>query len=256
MSWGLNLDGFSQARHVMQDHHLKNRGHIIDNYDDFRGYLDQTNPGLNHVLGDRSKPRSCFHRHIVARIAIPLQMVFVELDMLFTQTIRGLILTIGGVLTFDLKKIGVGLTDFLSVLVQTVALPIIGVIAFVAPTLAIRVTFFVMERIGQDPKKHLASKPNDPLLREKCVDHSLGFVTAIISSPVILVRSFIRLPIEVLSGHPLEALACIFMAIKEPIVQLTRAFRITHEGVRTRLFSVFSGDYLNSPFEIAAHKIF
>ncbi len=244
MGWGLNLDGFSQGRRVMESHFLTNRYESssgLENSEIFYTTLTDTwSIDEDNVL----KKKSAFQRHVVSRVAIPIQLGFVWLDMFITQTLRGLLLSGGGVLTLDLRKIIVGLTDLLSVAAQTIALPIIALLAFFDPLTAIKITDHIEKQIGQDPRSHLRDLPLVPLLRDSCFDKTFGVAVGIISVPLMIVRPLIRCPIEILSLEFTDALCCIAMAIKEPLMQISRIFRIHHDGVRTRLLFAYSGNYL------------
>lgn len=66
------------------------------------------------------------------------------------QTVRGSVSLASGLLTCDAKLIKFGLTDYLSVLVQTIALPLIGLMTIFSPADAARVArAFYREQNGE-----------------------------------------------------------------------------------------------------------
>lgn len=253
MPWGLNFDGLSQARRVMERHFIANRYEVSPK--DFNEFVDL----LNNEKKDNT---SAFQRHIFSRVAIPVQIGCVLFDTLITQSLRGLILSFGSLITLDSKKLKVGLTDLLSVVVQMVALPIIAVTAIISPFYTIQGTNFIETHLGQDPTIQLRDEPKEPLLRDRCSDYVLGYIAVLVSIPLMVVRPLIRLPIELLSLDNTifscsSSVACIISAVKEPMTQANRLSRVSSakSAVRDRLFFVYSGNYMEKPIGLCINKL-
>ena|ERR1700722_3168147 len=91
---------------------------------------------------------STIKREFWCRITIVVQATLIMLNITVKQGLRAITFMISGILTFDSYRLKVGLTDLMSVGVQALALPILGLLAVCHPTLAGNIAHKISRRLN------------------------------------------------------------------------------------------------------------
>lgn len=198
-----HLDGVIQSVRTIQAHAWENR----ESYASNRIGSHQGDTIVQHL------PRDPFNSEILARLS-PLQITFIAIDTMVSETLRGVIRIVGGIVSLNWKIIRDGLIDLVSVAVQLIVLPIIALISLFSPKEATWVGLKIIDSLHRD----------NPEAISKFAQLILGTLLGIVSIPLSALRSALRAPIELLNGQISNVIFSIFCIIKEPIASIGRVF--------------------------------
>lgn len=82
--------------------------------------------GLIHPDGNN------FRAHLL-HVTMPLHAAFTAAHTILIQVPRGTVEILVGIVTFDLKQIGRGLNDWISTIIQVIALAVIAIVGIISP---------------------------------------------------------------------------------------------------------------------------
>lgn len=109
---------------------------------------------LEEVVSLQSKSNYAIVREGWSRLSMPIQVALTWINTVGLQAIRGTTTILAGVFTLSGRKIVDGLKDYLSLLIQAVALPLIGIVATFHPKTGLRLLTRLIryQQIYQEPK--------------------------------------------------------------------------------------------------------
>ncbi|NGX53431.1 MAG: hypothetical protein K1000chlam4_00142 [Chlamydiae bacterium] len=93
---------------------------------------------LANVVREQTRSRHFVVREGWSRVTMPIQAALMCIRTVGCQTIRGTTNILTGVFIWDKERIKSGLKDYLSMLIQAIALPLIGVVATFHPKAGLR----------------------------------------------------------------------------------------------------------------------
>lgn len=115
--------------------------------------------GYNYLPGGEKPERQ---RYLLARIASIAQAVLILINTTVKQSLRCGIFILSGILTFNWMRIKIGTKDGVSVLVQLIALPILGLMAFISPDFSTTQAYEIARKLN----------PNWIMYQHKDVEHN------------------------------------------------------------------------------------
>lgn len=199
---------------------------IIGSY----GYIPTDRLSLEPSPYIRSKSSYFLKAHVWCRLTIIVQTVALIIFNFVKHVIRGAIFLVEGVITFDFSRIRLGLKDLFSAVIDTIALPILGVIAFFSPAKGAEAAYYLGYHLNPSVLAYADSKKlnyvqQPPKQNESCYDVVRGFVCSLIercTAPVVALSYAISLIVQDLLALNLDCstLRSVGVVIVSPLALL------------------------------------
>jgi hypothetical protein len=170
-------------------------------------------------------------RSFLCRVTVIAQAVLILIQTTGKQSIRGLTFLLSGILTLDGARFKIGMKDFVSVIVQSIALPILGLVAVATPHTAARESYKIAKLLN----------PNWINYRNSKITDNEGFEISYIDCQK--VQAFDREPIKTIEWTflPLQSLISSSTTLLQDILCLQPANALKQLGyLFASPFTIFS----------------